>query len=216
MVQDLFAVLQPVVTDAGLELVDVEMKSGVLQVTVDREGGVDLEALTDANRAVSTLLDEVDPIPGRYSLEVSSPGIERLLRTPAHFAKAVGATVAVKTRPQVPGERRLQGTLIASDEDGFALAVEGSGDEPMRLAYGDIDRARTVFVWGSPKTPAGPKNGPKNKENPMSKETGSAATTARRGPEQSKAPGTGRSTGDQTQQTTQTTQTQKRKQVRTP
>ena len=48
MVQDLFAVLQPVVTGAGLELVDVEMKSGVLQVTVDREGGVDLEALTDA------------------------------------------------------------------------------------------------------------------------------------------------------------------------
>ncbi len=131
MVQDLFAVLQPVVTGAGLELVDVEMKSGVLQVTVDREGGVDLEALTDANRAVSTLLDEVDPIPGRYSLEVSSPGIERTLRTPAHFAKAVGATVTVKTRPQVPGERRLQGTLVASDEDGFVLAVDGSPDGPI-------------------------------------------------------------------------------------
>jgi ribosome maturation factor RimP len=151
MVQDLFAVLQAVVTEAGLELVDVEMKSGVLQVTVDREGGVDLEALTDANRAVSTLLDEVDPIPGRYSLEVSSPGIERTLRTPAHFAKAVGSTVSIKTRPQVPGDRRLQGTLVASDEDGFVLAVEGSGEEPIRLAYGDIDRARTVFVWGGQK-----------------------------------------------------------------
>ena len=125
MVQDLFAALQPVVVAAGLELVDVEMKSGVLQVTVDREGGVDLEALTDANRAVSTVLDELDPIPGRYSLEVSSPGIERPLRTPAHFAKAVGATVTVKTRPQVPGERRLRGTLVASDDDGFTLAVEG-------------------------------------------------------------------------------------------
>jgi len=156
MVQDLFAVLQPVVTDAGLELVDVEMKSGVLQVTVDREGGVDLEALTDANRAVSTLLDEVDPIPGRYSLEVSSPGIERTLRTPAHFAKAIGATVTVKTRPQVPGDRRLQGTLVASDEDGFALALDGSVDDPMRLAYGDIDRARTVFVWGGQDTPGNP------------------------------------------------------------
>ena len=148
MVQDLFAVLQPVVTAAGLELVDVELKSGVLQVTVDREGGVDLEALTDANRAVSTLLDEVDPIPGRYSLEVSSPGIERTLRTPVHFAKAVGATVSVKTRPQVPGERRLRGTLVASDDDGFALAVDGSDAEPVRLTYGDVDRVRTVFVWG--------------------------------------------------------------------
>jgi ribosome maturation factor RimP len=156
MVEDLFAELQPVVADAGLELVDVEMKTGVLQVTVDREGGVDLEALTDANRAVSTLLDELDPIPGRYSLEVSSPGIERPLRTPAHFAKALGATVTVKTRPQVPGERRLRGTLLGSDDEGFTLAVEGSDDEPVRLAYSDIDRARTVFVWGGQDTPGNP------------------------------------------------------------
>ncbi len=77
MVEDLFAALQPVVTACDLELVDVVLESGVLQVTVDREGGVDLEALTDANRAVSAVLDELDPIPGRYSLEVSSPGIER-------------------------------------------------------------------------------------------------------------------------------------------
>jgi ribosome maturation factor RimP len=153
MVQDLFAVLQPVVTGAGLELVDVEMKSGVLQVTVDREGGVDLEALTDANRSVSALLDEVDPIPGRYSLEVSSPGIERPLRTPAHFAKAIGSTVSVKTRPQVPGERRLRGTLVAADEDGFTLDVDDDGRGPVHLAYADIDRARTVFLWGGGDTP---------------------------------------------------------------
>jgi ribosome maturation factor RimP len=210
MVQDLFAVLQPVVTDAGLELVDVEMKSGVLQVTVDREGGVDLEALTDANRAVSTLLDEVDPIPGRYSLEVSSPGIERTLRTPAHFAKAVGATVTVKTRPQVPGERRLQGTLVASDEDGFTLAVDGSEGEPMRLAYGDIDRARTVFVWGDQKLPGARK--------PSGAQKSSGATSpgrnTRQRPGQATAVGNGRSTGDQTAQ--KTTQAQKRKQVPTP
>ena len=156
MVEDLFAALQPVVTDAGLELVDVEMKSGVLAVTVDREGGVDLEALTDANRAVSTVLDELDPIPGRYSLEVSSPGIERPLQTPAHFAKALGALVTVKTRPQVPGDRRIRGTLLTSDDEGFTLAVEGSDDEPVRLAYSDIDRARTVFVWGGQDTPGNP------------------------------------------------------------
>jgi len=152
MVEDLFAALRPTVDAIGLELVDVEMKSGVLQVSVDRQGGVDLEALTDANRAVSALLDELDPFPGRYSLEVSSPGIERSLRTPAHFAKAVGATVSVKTRPQVPGERRLQGTLLSSDDGGFTLAVDGV-DEPVRLAYSDIDRARTVFVWGGQDKP---------------------------------------------------------------
>jgi ribosome maturation factor RimP len=152
MVDDLYAALQPVVVAAGLELVDVEMKGGVLQVTVDREGGVDLQALTDANRAVSTVLDELDPFPGRYSLEVSSPGIERPLRTPTHFAKAVGATVNIKTRPQVPGERRLHGTLVASDDTGFTLDVAGV-EEPVRLAYSDIDRARTVFVWGGQDAP---------------------------------------------------------------
>jgi len=197
MVQELFAVLQPVVTEVGLELVDVEMKSGVLQVTVDREGGVDLEALTDANRAVSALLDEVDPIPGRYSLEVSSPGIERPLRTPVHFAKAVGSTVTVKTRPQVPGERRLRGTLVASDEAGFTIDVEGSDDEPMRLAYGDIDHARTVFVWGGQQTQGGKSTG---KPGPKS-------------PDRATAPGAGRTTGQKAQKTTQT---QKRKQVATP
>jgi ribosome maturation factor RimP len=179
MVEDLFAALQPLVADAGLELVDVEMKSGVLQVTVDREGGVDLEALTDANRAVSTVLDELDPIPGHYSLEVSSPGIERPLRTPAHFAKALGATVSVKTRPQVPGERRLRGTLLTSDDEGFSLAVEGSDDEPVRLAYRDIDRARTVFVWGGQDTPGNPA-GRKPGAKPGGKPTGQKQTQKRK------------------------------------
>ena len=103
MVDDLFVQLQPVVSSIDLELVDVELRSGVLLVTVDRDGGVDLQALTDANRVVSSVLDELDPIPGRYTLEVSSPGVERTLRRPAHFVRAIGETVTVKTRPQVPG-----------------------------------------------------------------------------------------------------------------
>ena len=94
MEQDLFAALQPVVDAVGLELVDVEMKSGVLQVTVDREGGVDLEALTAANRAASTLLDELDPFPGRYSLEVSSPG-----------SNAPSAPRPTSPRPSAPWSR---------------------------------------------------------------------------------------------------------------
>ncbi len=154
MVDQLMALLQPVISAADLELVDVELRSGVLLVTVDRAGGVDLQALTDANRAVSGVLDDVDPIPHRYTLEVSSPGVERTLRTPAHFAKAVGETVAVKTRPQVPGERRLRGRLLAADDDGFELAAEGEDAGRVRLRYRDIDRARTVFEWG-PETGAG-------------------------------------------------------------
>ena len=176
MVEDLFALLQPAVVAANLELVDVELKAGILQVTVDREGGVDLEALTDANRAVSTLLDEIDPIPGRYSLEVSSPGIERPLRTPVHFVKAIGATVTVKTRPQVLGDRRLRGTLVTSDDIGFTLAVEGSDGEPVQLAYGDVDSVRTVFVWGGQDAPKGGQAARK----PGAKKTAQQKTTQKR------------------------------------
>jgi len=153
MVDDLFDAFLPVVAGEGLELVDVEFKSGVLQVTVDRAGGVDLEALTDANRAISGLLDELDPLPGRYSLEVSSPGIERTLRKPEHFVKAIGSTVSVKTRPQVPGERRINGTLVSADAEGFTVAADGPDADPVRLGYHDVDRVRTVFVWGSKGSP---------------------------------------------------------------
>jgi ribosome maturation factor RimP len=148
MVEELIPVLEPVLAAADLELVDVELRAGVLLITVDRPGGVDLQALTDANRTVSSVLDDLDPIPGRYTLEVSSPGVERTLRTPAHFAKAIGETVSVKTRPQVPGDRRLRGRLVAADGEGLELDVEGTPGDPIRLTYSDIDKARTVFVWG--------------------------------------------------------------------
>jgi ribosome maturation factor RimP len=200
MVDELMAALQPVITAAGLELVDVELRSGVLLVTVDRTGGVDLQALTDANRAVSAVLDELDPIPGRYSLEVSSPGVERTLRTPAHFAKAVGETVSVKTRPQVPGERRLRGRLVAADDDGFEMAVADRPDGPVRLAYTDIDRVRTVFVWG-PETGAGGGG---------SKRAGATKTGSNRTQDRSNR------TQDSTQGKDTQGKTEKRKQVVTP
>jgi ribosome maturation factor RimP len=148
MAEELFPLLEPVLAGSSLELIDVELRSGVVLVTVDREGGVDLEALTQANRVVSSVLDEHDPFPGHYTLEVSSPGVERTLRTPAHFARAIGEKVTVKTRPQVPGDRRLTGTLVASDEDGLVLRIDGDLTGDRRLGYSDIDRARTVFEWG--------------------------------------------------------------------
>ena len=159
MTEDLFPVLEPAVIGAGLELVDVELKSGVVVVTVDRVGGVDLEALTDANRVVSEVLDERDPISGPYTLEVSSPGVERTLRIPAHFVKAVGETVTVKTRPQVAGPRRLKGTLSAADADGIELTTEDVPEGRIRLSYSDMDRVRTVFSWGPTPPSGGGKSG---------------------------------------------------------
>ncbi len=179
MTEELFTQLQPVIAAVGLELVDVELRSGVLLVTVDHDGGVDLEALTDANRAVSSLLDELDPIPGRYTLEVSSPGVERTLRTPAHFIRAIGELVTVKTRPQVPGERRRRGTLVAADGDALTLALDDADGE-VRLSYSDIDKARTVFVWGPERSGRGGGAGPGSAGTSTTPRTAKPATKKKR------------------------------------
>ncbi len=153
MTDDLVSVLEPVIHAAHLELVDVELRSGVLLVTVDKEGGVDLDALSEATRAASLALDEADPIRGRYSLEVSSPGVERTLRTPAHFARAIGETVSVKTRPQVPGDRRLRGALVGADDRGFEIEVDDPTPGRVHLSYSDVDKVRTMFSWGGKPRP---------------------------------------------------------------
>ena len=80
----------PIVSDAGYELYDVQRNDSTLSVLVQGLDGVSIDDLTNLSRAVSALLDEHDPIPGRYTLEVSSPGVERRLRNIDHFASAVG------------------------------------------------------------------------------------------------------------------------------
>lgn len=133
--------IEPVLAAGGFELVDVQFARGALQVFVDRPGGIDLDAVAAVSTTVSQLLDEADPVPGAYTLEVSSPGLERPLRRPEHFRRFLGTTVAVKTRPQVEGERRLQGPLEAADDEGIVVAGR-------RLRYDEVERARTVFEWG--------------------------------------------------------------------
>lgn len=145
MVDDLYEALRPVVAAHDLELVDVEAGAGLLRVTVDREGGVDLDGLASANRALSAALDDLDPMPGRYTLEVSSPGVERRLRTPAQFARAVGETVSVRLAAGTEGARRLEGRLAGADEEELELELP---DGPVRLRYDAVERARTVFTWG--------------------------------------------------------------------
>jgi ribosome maturation factor RimP len=134
------AVVEQPLSEAGFEVVDVERKGPVLAVTVDRPEGVDLEAVTVATRLVNTVLDGNDLLGLQTTLEVSSPGIERPLRTPAHFRRFVGTEVAVKLRPGTEGERRLTGALDTADDEGVVVAGR-------RVAYTDIDKARTVFVW---------------------------------------------------------------------
>jgi ribosome maturation factor RimP len=147
-VRDLVA---PICTDLGLELYDVEHTGGKVRVTVDRPGGVDLEALAIATRLISRELDERDPVPGRYQLEVSSPGLERPLRTPVHFERAIGSTVSVRLHPGAGEERRVAGTLSEVDDEGITVQLEDAGS--VRVPYGDIERARTTFAWGGQPKP---------------------------------------------------------------
>ena len=145
---ELAGALAPVVEARGLELVDVEIHGTQLTVFVDREGGVGLDDLGEATKEVSATLDRLDPMPGRYTLTVSRPGLERRLRTPAHFARAVGETVTVRVDAGTADVRRLTGTLAAADETGCTLAGPDVPDGEVRISYDQIERARTVFEWG--------------------------------------------------------------------
>jgi ribosome maturation factor RimP len=156
------AVVEPIVAAQDLELFDLEQVGGVLRVTIDRPGGVDMAVIASTTRALSRALDEHDPIAGHYTLEVSSPGLERPLRTPAHFAWAVGKAVSIKTVPDHPAGRRLAGTVAAAQGDTVTIALAdpgAQGDTSVTLELGDIEKARTTFEWGPVPKPGGPKSG---------------------------------------------------------
>ena len=145
---DLADALAPVVEARGLDLVDVEMHGAELTVFVDREGGVGLDELGEATRDVSAALDAIDPMPGRYTLSVSSPGLERRLRIPAHFARALGETVTMRIDAGTPDVRRITGRLESADDTGCTLTGPEVPGGEVRVAYDQIERARTVFEWG--------------------------------------------------------------------
>jgi ribosome maturation factor RimP len=143
--------VEPVVAALGLELYDVEVtgtgRALVVRVLVDREGGIDLDTVGAAAQAISPVLDSdqvARALPGAYALEVSSPGLERPLRRPDHFQRAVGSTISVKT----PG-RRIRGVVMEADDDSFELALDDGTKE--RISYTDVAQARTVFEWGAKK-----------------------------------------------------------------
>ncbi|MEJ7562897.1 MAG: hypothetical protein WKF45_10295 [Ilumatobacteraceae bacterium] len=145
----------PITDDLDLDLYDIEQRGATLRVTVDTkpgsEGGITLDTLALVTRLVSRELDHDDPVPGRYTLEVTSPGVERAMRTPAHFQREVGKVVNVRLSDVASDERRLQGTLESADDDG--IVVDGT-----TVRYDQIDRARTVFEWGPSPKPGSPEH----------------------------------------------------------
>jgi ribosome maturation factor RimP len=161
LVRYLIELVEPALVAQQFELVDIETEAltspaATVRVFVDRTADyvlgprIDLDGVADATRLIETVLDaDPDVIPGRYSLEVSSPGLERPLRTVAHFVRQVGSTIAVRTQPGTPGERRVQAVLEAADDDGITVGGR-------QLTFDQIERARTVVNWGpAPKSEPG-------------------------------------------------------------
>ena len=152
-----WAAAEPVLSSLGLELVDVEFEGAgrarTLRLSIDREGGVDLDALAEATAPVSDALDAAGAVAGSYNLELSSPGLERPLRRPSDFRRFTGTQVSVKSHEPISGARRHRGLLVVADDEGISLEVDG---EARRFPYDAIASARTVFEWGPAPKPIGP------------------------------------------------------------
>ena len=147
--------LAPIALVHGLEVLDVECEARLIRVTLDDPAGpLGSAALDGISPEISVLLDgdaQLDTYyPGAYMLEVSSPGVERSLRTPAHFARFVGSKASIRLRAGIEGPAELVGMISAADDEAVSVAPEGAGEgEIVRLSYPDIERARTIFEWPS-------------------------------------------------------------------
>jgi ribosome maturation factor RimP len=136
------AIAGEVARDLSLALFDLEVaREGprtILRVFVDREGGVPLSEIQAFSRRLGAVLDVEDPVEGPYVLEVSSPGLNRRLRRPEHFALSAGRRIRVTLVDLKDGHRHIVGTLAGSDSGGIDLRTE---DSEVRIAYDEIRKA---------------------------------------------------------------------------
>lgn len=147
--EKMLVLLEPLVEQLGYELVDIEWvaasRNSILRIFLDlpagREGHIGIEDCERVSREVSALLDVEDPVSGAYNLEVSSPGFDRVLRKPAHFARFAGARVWVELNVARQGRRRYTGTLSQVFEDQIEVEVDG---EPVTIGFKEIGKARLV------------------------------------------------------------------------
>ncbi len=178
----------PLVADMKLDLYDIEYRGGVLRITIDTPpgspGGVTLDEIALLTRMIGRDFDHDDPMPGHYTLEVTSPGLERTLRVPAHFHREIGKTVNVRLRDVAAGDRRVQGILIAASDADCVVRLDDAELTERIIPYSQIDRAKTIFIWG----PA-----PKPGKAPAHK--AGAAKTARKKPGATAKPGAAKPAG---------------------
>jgi ribosome maturation factor RimP len=135
-----------VAADRGYELVDVEIKRGrdgqFVRLYVDKEGGIGLSELESVSHEVSAILDAEDPIKGSYTLEVSSPGLDRPLKDENDFRRFVGRLARISSYEPVDGRRHWTGRLLEVGEGAVAVRLESEKDAVCRIPLGKIASAR--------------------------------------------------------------------------
>jgi ribosome maturation factor RimP len=141
----LIKLLEPTIERLGYELTDLELKlggrDGLVRIFIDKDGGIEIDDCEAVSRQVSAILDVEDPLPGHYTLEVSSPGLDRTLTKPAHFQRFMGEDVRVKLRFPLDGRRNFKGALKSADEEHIEVEVDG---ESHSLPLATIESARLV------------------------------------------------------------------------
>jgi ribosome maturation factor RimP len=140
--QSLIGLLEPAVAALGFELADLDAhfgRRGLLRLYIDRPGGVTLDDCQRVSEQIGALLDVEDPLPGSYVLEVSSPGLDRRLRTLEHFERFKGDQARIELRDALEGRRRFTGRLVGVEGGAVLLEVDG---ETWRLPLDDIAVAR--------------------------------------------------------------------------
>ncbi len=137
-----------VIEDYGVELYHYELiesgKSNFLRVYIDKENGVTIDDCEKVSRELSVLLDVEDPIPYRYTLEVSSPGIERKLYRIEHYKKNVGKEIDIKLKRKDEnlGRKHFVGRLIKAEEDKFSVDING---DTLKIDYKDVDTVKIKY-----------------------------------------------------------------------
>jgi len=149
--EDLRNLIEPVVEDHGCELVNAEVVRGSgigsVRVVIDSaagDGRVPVELCAEVSREVESQLDAADAIAGRYRLEVSSPGLDRVLAREKDFAAARGSEVKIRTRRPIDGRRRFRGVLVDFSEGVARVDVDGAQSE---IPFEEVEKANTVYKF---------------------------------------------------------------------
>jgi len=152
--EELRTLIEPIVADHGLELMDADLVRGrgpwQLRVVLDTpagDGAVSVEACADVSREIGTQLDATDAIAHRYTLEVSSPGLDRPLAREKDFAAAAdGRDVRIETRAPLEGRRRFRGRLVGFDGETARVAVDG---REFAIPFAQVAKAHVVYAFSS-------------------------------------------------------------------